>query len=546
MRCARPVWIRGSRWKTGIIPLPLAPDGPEKREFPARFTPIAEIQPTLAHAPRCRPLQAARFDDRAIPNTSAPLNHDSKPAFSPASSPAAWAAERRSACPGLVRVVAALDGGLCRIRLPGGLLHAAQAHAIAEAALAHAQGTLELTNRANLQVRGIRAGSETALTAVLVEAGLGPTVSASQNASQHADLCAADELRNLMLSPLAGLDPAALIDTTTLTAPIVAMLQGEPRFAALSPKFALLIDGGERLAALDHPHDIWLAAAAHEDGVRFMFGLAGCPADGAFGSIAASEAVSLIHALLHAFLDLAQPGQTRMREIVAIHGAQAVLQRAREHASPEIADDRGWRRAGVDLALRLGAHTRNSNTSYVGCQPPLARLDAATLHALATLAQTHGDGTLRITPWQGAILPDIDNGVVPDVLEKLQALGLVIDPADPLARTIACTGSAGCAKSRADTKADALRLADHLPPGVHVYLSGCERSCAAAHRAPFTLLAVTPGVYDVYEHRSDHHNQRDANPAPFGHCVARHLTIEAAAQLFTQSLAQRPRSTSDV
>ncbi|MDR3101342.1 MAG: precorrin-3B synthase, partial [Paraburkholderia sp.] len=72
-----------------------------------------------------------------------PLNHDSKPA----SSPAAPAMARRSACPGLVRVVAARDGGLCRIRLAGGALTAAQARAIAQAARAHAGGTLELTSR---------------------------------------------------------------------------------------------------------------------------------------------------------------------------------------------------------------------------------------------------------------------------------------------------------------------------------------------------------------------------------------------------------------
>lgn len=441
-----------------------------------------------------------------------------------------------------MRVVAARDGGLCRVRLPGGLLLATQAHAIAEAALAHANGTLELTNRANLQVRGIRAGNEAALTAALVAGGLGPSLSTSENA----DLCIADELRNLMLSPLAGLDRAALVDTTTLAAPIVAMLQGEPRFAALSPKFALLIDGGEQLASLDHPHDIWLAAAPSAGGVRFMFGLAGCPDDGASGSIAATDAVALIQALLHAFLDLAQPGETRMREVVATHGAQAVLRQAQDHALPPIARAHDWHRPDADLALRLGAHALNSDTSYIGCQPPLARLDCAMLHALATLAQTHGDGTLRITPWQGAILPNIDNGVAQDVLESLQALGLIVDAAHPLARTIACTGSAGCARSRADTKADALRLAANLPPHVHVHLSGCERSCAAAHRAPFTLLAVAPGTYDLYEHGNENNLVRDADTAHFGRRVARQLTIEAAAQMLTPLPAQRPRSNSDV
>nr|WP_322042388.1 precorrin-3B synthase [Paraburkholderia sp. J67] len=456
------------------------------------------------------------------------MNHDSKPATSPAD----WAAARRSACPGLVRVVTARDGGLCRIRLPGGALPATQAHAMAEAALAHAHGTLELTNRANIQIRGIRTGSEAALTAALVAAGLGPSMAASEGA----DLSTADELRNLMLSPLAGLDPDALIDTTTLTAPLVAMLQGEPRFAALSPKFAMLIDGGERLAALDHPHDIWLAAAPHDDGVRFMFGLAGCPDDGAIGSIAATHAATLIHALLHAFLDLAQPGETRMREVVAAHGVPAVLQQAQRHARIDIERVDNWRRTRVDLGLRLGVHSLNADENgaagYVGCQPPLARLDAATLHGLATLAQTHADGMLRITPWQGAILPNVPQHAMPDALKRLQALGLITDDANPLARTIACTGSAGCAKSRADTKADALQLAAHLPRDTHVHLSGCERSCAAAHCAPFTLLAVAPGEYDLYE--------RDAHMASFGRLVARHLTIEAAARLLNPQRAAAP------
>ncbi|MCG5073288.1 precorrin-3B synthase [Paraburkholderia tagetis] len=477
------------------------------------------------------------------------MNHDSKPALSPA----ALASARRSACPGLVRVVAARDGGLCRIRLVGGVLTAAQAHAIAQAALAHASGTLELTNRANVQVRGVRAGSEAALTEALVAAGLGPEPAACGH--EHSGLHAADELRNLMMSPLAGLDPDALIDTIPFAAPIVAMLQSEPRFAALSPKFALLLDGGERLAALDHPHDIWLAAAhgGNSGGdARFVFGLAGCPGDGALGAVASTQAPALIRAMLHAFLDLAQPGQTRMREVLAAHDADAVLQRARHHADvftdTSHADDKAalhaWRRASVDLSLRLGAYALNArdnihashldDAGYVGCQPPLARLDSATLHALAALAEQHGDATLRITPWQGAILPNVAHRAMPEVLERLRALGLVCDSADPLARTIACTGSAGCAKSRADTKADALRIAAQLPPDVQVHLSGCERSCAAAHQAPFTLLATEPGHYDLYE--------RDMGTTPFGHLIAHDLTIEAAAR----ALAQRPRSTTDV
>lgn len=105
-----------------------------------------------------------------------------------------------------------------------------------------------------------------------------------------------------------------------------------------------------------------------------------------------------------------------------------------------------------------------------------------------------------------------------------------------LSRLIACTGSNGCGKGLADTKGDALQLAALLQQQGHVpnvHLSGCSRSCAAAHTAPFTLLAVAPGHYDLYF--------RDAAQPGFGALHARNLTIEAVAAL----LDARSRSSLD-
>ena len=98
----------------------------------------------------------------------------------------------------------ALDGGICRVKLPGGVLHSAQARAIGEAARRYASGTLELTNRSNLQIRGVLPGQESALIGALLAAGVGPRVAA------------ADDVRNLLLSPAAGLDPQARMDVRPL------------------------------------------------------------------------------------------------------------------------------------------------------------------------------------------------------------------------------------------------------------------------------------------------------------------------------------------
>ena len=101
----------------------------------------------------------------------------------------------------------------------------------------------------------------------------------------------------------------------------------------------------------------------------------------------------------------------------------------------------------------------------------------------------------------------------------------------PLSRLIACTGSTGCGKGLADTKGDALQLAALLQDqgqALSVHLSGCSRSCAAAHVAPVTLLAVGPGHYDLYF--------RDARQPGFGALHARNLTIEAVGALLDARL----------
>jgi precorrin-3B synthase len=159
----------------------------------------------------------------------------------------------------------------------------------------------------------------------------------------------------------------------------------------------------------------------------------------------------------------------------------------------------------------------------------LGRINSATLRGLAELARGNERATLRMTPWQSVLFTDIDTANLDATLHTLEALGLATTADNPLTRVIACAGSTGCAKSHADTKADALKLATHVPEHTQVHLSGCPRSCAAAHRAPYTLLAVADGRYDLYQT----HDPREPNG--FGRCIARGLTIDEAADVLQAS-----------
>ena len=444
-----------------------------------------------------------------------------------------------SNCPGLLHIVPARDGGICRLRLPGGSLHAAQADALALATEQHATGPIDLTNRANLQVRGVRHGHETAFSTALIAAGLGP---GGQCDLDLHTATALDTVRNLMISPVAGRDPAALIDTRPIAQAMLDALMAEPRFAQLSPKFALLLDGGERLAARTHPHDIWLAAVPAADGAPLLaFGLAGCPPGDTqqawrntppLGAVPPVQAPALVQALLHAFLDLAQAGQQRMRDLLQTHTpAQLLLRAGQKAAIPPHAPD--W--PASDPMLRFGAHPqRDGQLFWVGAQPPLGRISPAALRALAQLARdVSASATLHITPWQGVLLPDVAPQNIHYAQAALLRLGFACQGNEPLARMIACTGSQGCARALADVKSDALALSQLLDEAQDIHLSGCMRSCAAAHPSAHTLLAVAPGRYDLY--------QRDDGP-DFGTCIAREVSITEAALKMTAA----SRSTPDV
>ena len=417
---------------------------------------------------------------------------------------------RPSACPGLWRIVGARDGGICRVKLPGGLLLADQAEAVAEAAERFGAGVIEATNRGNLQIRGVGT-QHRLLVQHLLAAGLGPREAAG------------DDVRNLMLSPLAGLDPAMLVDTRPLAGEILAMLENTPRFHQLSAKFAVQLDGGEALTMLEHPHDLWLSAVQLEQRIWLAFGLAGCPGEGpVLGAVPVEQGLALTHAVLTRFLDLATPDQSRMRQLLASYPVEPFLaglglQLRRDDAVL------AWRRPAA-ASHWLGQLAQRQGTA-LGVAPPLGRLTPAMLRGLARVSRELGAGQMRLSPWQSVLVPSIDPARIDEARAELKALGMVCEAEHPLARVIACTGSSGCAKALADTKQDAVQLAASLQRGAlaSVHLSGCTRSCAVAHVAPATLLARAPGRYDLY--------QRDARRPGFGALRASDLTLKEAGAL---------------
>ena len=441
---------------------------------------------------------------------------------------------RASACPGLFRMVPARDGGICRVKIPLGELSAAKARAIAAAAVRFGNGIIEATNRANLQLRGIRPADETALIASLLDADFGPT---------RPD---AEDIRNVMINPTAGIDPGQDMDARPLAQALLAHLEASPVCRTVSAKFSILVDGGEDVAVVDHPHDIWLSSLA--DRSRLALGLAGAPLIRAedstpFVAVRAEHAVEAVAALVALFVDEAAGDTTitRFRHVLARLSRDAIFERLSRRFGAAM--ERGatvetWRRRSPVRLGHVGIRSQlQAGVSFVGAVPLLGRLTPDGLARVAALAEEQGDGTLRLTPWQSLIVPSVATKNAPAVMRTLEGLGWACRASQPLASMVACSGSPGCASGHADTKADAATLAQALgdvsdsAPRLHV--SGCTKSCASIRVADITLVAVAPGLYDLFA-------KDDAAADKFGRVIARRISVDDAgarirAVLATQS-----------
>ena len=410
------------------------------------------------------------------------------------------------ACPGLFYPTFAKDGRLIRIRTPGGRLSSQQARVLA--ALGDRWGKpLQVTNRANLQIRGLSAEIPPEVLNQLQESGLA------------ARLSAVDHLRNIMASPTAGIDTAQIIDTTPFVKELDEYLFSHLELAELSAKFSVGFDGGEQVAIASH-NDI-LLRAIDLNGVHFCLYLTGVP----IGIVKPEECIGAIASLAKVYLESSQNyvgvRKLRLKQLIQDIGVQELCDRAQLSLLPIPTEQISLR---SQIHAHLDIHTqRQSHLSYVGISLPLGRLEAWQLQGLADLVDEWGDRTLRLTPWQNLLIPNVPNAVLPQVQQQLQRLDLHHSSTYIYSGLIACAGNT-CASSATDTQSDALNLVEYLDKHITldlpitIHFSGCPKSCAHHGASDLTLVGTWVEQREAYQIYVGEGNRFEisASDRPFG------------------------------
>ncbi|MEG4013949.1 precorrin-3B synthase [Microcoleus sp. S1D4] len=423
-------------------------------------------------------------------------------------------------CPGLFYGSRARDGVLSRMRIPGGILSVQQCRSIANLVDRYSTGCLQITNRANLQIRELHSEIPPEVWQDLQELGL---------ASRRVEV---DPIRNMMASPTAGIDRQQLLDTRPLVKAWDDYLQTHPELAELSAKFSIGFDGGELVSIRNLRNDILLVAERNSTNFEIVFRLYFNSNTGII--IEQSQTISVLAALANIYLEYTKNRpridgkKPRLRHLLADWGVENYLEKVETKLPFPLG------RSAIELSEKaiepnanLGIHRQQqSDFSYIGIALPLGKLESKQLRNLANLAQNLANGTLRLTPWQNLLISDIPNSQVSEVKQQIADLGLHSSATNLDSCLVACAGSSGCASAATDTQSHALTMARDVAQkltidrSINIHFSGCEKSCAQHQPMDITLIGIqmqqgnqTIAGYNIYVGKKDQPFGRQIFPA---------------------------------
>ncbi len=410
-------------------------------------------------------------------------------------------------CPGAVRAIAADDGALARVRVPGGYLGTAGLRVLADIAERYGDGELDITARANVQLRGLREGDLAAVVATLESAGLLPSA-------------AHERVRNIVGNPFAGVDPTERCDVRPFVVALDRALVADLALVALPPKFLFAFDGGGR-GADTRGADLVARASAGEGVPRFAISVAGGPR---VLDVGGDDVVPVMLALARHALAVAEeagcaPGTWRLATLPSQleRIPSQLAAHVRTYASVRAENDRRIRQPfapsrnseAANVPLGIFASVAAERIDLVP-SIPLGRINAVQAVTLAELACEHG-ADVRLASWRGVVLGDFPRAALARAQEALAASGIPLDTRSGFAGVAACAGRGACDAALADVRGDAATYAaivaqSHAATRSHgveasfsVNFAGCAKRCAMRRGADVDVVA-TVGGYDVWLH----------------------------------------------
>ena len=399
---------------------------------------------------------------------------------------------------GLFYLTPTKEAFMARLRIPGGLLRTFQLREIAKIAHDLTTGYIQITTRANLQIRLIQPKDAPEVLRRIQSVGL------------HTRGAGADNIRNLTANPTSGVDPLELIDVMPFCAEMGQIIINDRSFYNLPRKFNIAYDGGGLIGTVEDTNDIGCKAVRVGDDIYFRIALGGATGHKAFARdlgvlVKPAELSKVVSAVVRVYIangNRTDRKKARLKHLLEKWTLEQYLEETEKVLGYTL------QRVPVDPATiqypgqglphsHVGFYPqKQKGLNYVGVALQVGHLTSKQLIRIAEIADLYGSGEVRLTVWQNFVIPNVPDTYVETVKKALVKAGMHWKQSNLRSGLIACTGSSYCKFAQSDTKGHALSLADYLDSKitldqpVNIHFTGCPNSCAQHYMGDIGLLGT--------------------------------------------------------
>jgi ferredoxin-nitrite reductase len=391
---------------------------------------------------------------------------------------------------------------MMRIRMANGFTTSQQLRSIAELSGRLGNNVLDITTRQQIQLRGFVLESVPEIWEKLRDVDL------------HSLQTGIDNVRNINGCPLAGLTPEELFDASGVVKELDQMMvgwAGNPEFTNLPRKFNITVTGCLENCTQNESQDIALVPARKSGRSGFNVLVGGKMGSGGY-TVASS---------LDVFVELAHAAQVVI-ELVKIyrdHGPREARSKCR---FAFLIEEWGISKLRAELTARLGRALesqgrdmrRQVHSDHLGKTPqkqsgffaaglcvPTGRLNAEQIEELARLADEYGDGQVRLTTSQNAIIPNVPAQRIESLFAESLLRQFSPSPSPFFRKLVACTGTDYCNLAQIETKSRALDLSRALEQklgakqeALTIHWSGCPAGCGNHQSADIGFRGLRTNV----------------------------------------------------
>jgi len=399
---------------------------------------------------------------------------------------------------GLFFLTPVKDAFMARLRIPGGVVTAYQLRELARVAQELTTGYVQITTRANIQMRLIQPRDAPEVLRRIQTVGL------------HTRGAGADNIRNLTANPTAGIDPVELINVLPFVNELAQIIINDRSFYDLPRKFNIAFDGGGLIGSVEDTNDIGVKAVKPGDDVLFRIALGGATGHKTFARdlgvvVPPGEINKVIAAILRVYIERGcrtDRKKARLKHLLEQMSLEEYLAEVEKklgnplRRAPYDAAQMRW--AGQELPhSHIGDFPQKQRgMNYVGVALPAGQITPKQMLRVADLAESYGSGEIRLTVWQNFIMPNVSDAFVPTLKRVLEKNGLATKQSNVASGVIACTGNSYCKYAQSNTKGHALELTKYLEKRieldqpVNIHLTGCPNSCAQHYMGDIGCLGT--------------------------------------------------------